>query len=296
MKDKVMWRCNKKLKWLFLFLTFSAVILLSGCSTFKEHILLKKGNALYKKHNYMEAVRYYEDAKAVYNGRSETFRNIAYCYFALYEPGSTQQRDIEYSEKAINAFRSYLDMESNNHPPDFEKVQDYLINLYISSQKLDEGIEYYKTLYDKDQKNLKFLQALSTLYIKKGDAKTAMEFQQLKTDLTPNDNVAYETLGALCWAYLFYQCKECPPDEKSPFIDRGLAAIEHALKLKNDSFTANLYYNLMLRQKAGILPAAEKDEIARLTAEADEYKEKAKAIRDAEKAKQLQAIEKEPKK
>ena len=247
-------------------LMVTLAILSVGCSSVKEHLAMKEGAKLYKAQKYLDAAKQFEVALNFNPGRAENWKNLGYCYWCLIEPGSTQQKDIEYTDLALNAFRKYLD----TNPEDSEKIQDYLINLYVNQTRLDDGIKFYEDLLQKSPNEPRILQTLALMYGKKGDFQKSLEYSTKKADLTPNDVAGYVFIGALTWQRSYNKADE--PAVREEIVQKGMEALDKAIKLKADSFEALLYTNLLYRQKA---------ELAKMAAEAERKdKKKAKALQE----------------
>jgi tetratricopeptide (TPR) repeat protein len=218
----------------------------TGCSSVNEHLAMKEGAKLYKAQQYLDAAKKFEEAQALNATRAETFRNIGYCYWSLIEPGSTQAKDLEYTDKALDAFSKYL----ATNPPDGDKIQDYLINLYVNSNHLDQGIAYYEGFLQKNPNDARILQTLALLYGKKGDFAKSLEYSSRKADMTPTDAAGYVFIGALCWQRSYNKVDE--PQPRMEIVDKGLGALDKALSINKESFEGLLYKNLLLRQKSDV--------------------------------------------
>ena len=104
--------------------------------------------------------------------------------------------------------------------------------------------------------------------------------------------MAQVKLGALCWNRAYN--KQDPDEERAKIVDRGMKALETALRLDPNNFNGHLFVNLLYRQKSDLAKNAaanEKDrkKIKEFQAQADEFlkmadqeKDKALAIRKAQ--------------
>lgn len=239
---------------------------LAGCSSIKENLAIKEGAKLYKAQQYLDAAVKFEEAITLNPEHPESYKNLGYCYWSLIEPGSTQPKDLEYTDKALQAFSKYL----GTNPEDGDKIQDYLINLYVNSNHLDQGIQYYEAFLKDKPNDARILQTLALLYGKKGDFAKSLEYSVRKADMTPGDAAGYVFIGALCWQRSHN--KVDPPEERGAIVDKGMAALDKALTINAESFEGLLYKNLILRQKA---------ELAKLAAEAERKdKKKRKALEE----------------
>ena len=250
--------------------TAALVLLLAasftGCSSVKEHLAINEGAKNYKAQKYLDAAKKFEEAIALNPGRPETYKNLGYCYWSLIEPGSTQPKDLEFTDKALKAFSDYL----ATNPEDGDKIQDYLINLYVNSNHLDQGIQYYEAFLQNNPNDARILQTLALLYGKKGDFAKSLDYSVRKADMTPGDAAGYVFIGALCWQRSHN--KVDPPEERGAIVDKGMAALDKALSINPESFEGLLYKNLVLRQKS---------DLAKMAADAERKdKKKKKALED----------------
>lgn len=238
----------------------------AGCSSVKEHLAINEGVKQYKAQKYLDAAQKFEEAIEKNPGRPETYKNLGYCYWSLIEPGSTQPTDLEYTDKALDAFRKYL--ESN--PEDGDKIQDYLINLYVNSNHLDQGITYYEGFLQAKPNDARILQTLALLYGKKGDFPKSLEYSVRKADMTPDEASGYVFIGALCWQRSYQKVDE--PEARMVVVEKGAQALDKALAINPENFEGLLYKNLMLRQKA---------ELTKMAADSERRdKKKKKALED----------------
>lgn len=257
-----------------------------GCSSIQENLAIKDGAKLYKAQQYLDAAAKFEEAITKNPDRAENYKNLGYCYWSLIEPGSTQPKDMEYTDKALAAFSKYL----ATNPEDGDKIQDYLINLYVNSNHLDQGIEYYEAFLKDNPNDARILQTLALLYGKKGDFAKSLEYSVRKADMTPDDAAGYVFIGALCWQRSHN--KVDPPEERAVVVETGAKALDKALAINAESFEGLLYKNLILRQKADLSQMAAlaerkdrkkkkalEDEAAAFIKEADVYRQKAIDVR-----------------
>ncbi len=257
----------------------AAVALLSGCTSIKEHAAIKEGAQLYHAGNYKEAAVEFEKATSLNQERPTNFKHLGYCYWNLIEPGSTLEKDKVLTDKALENFRKYLESD----PEDSEKIQDYLINLYLNQQRLDDGIQFYEKVLRQNPKDSRILQTLALMYGRKGEFKKSLEYSYAKADVTPDDPSGYLFIGALCWNRSYN--REDEPEDRALIVEKGMTALESALKLDPMSFEGLLYTNLLYRQKADLAKIAAEDAPDRASRkefqdQAQEYLDKADEFRE----------------
>jgi hypothetical protein len=261
---------SNRIHWILKAGTGALLLLLAaaftGCSSVKEHMAIKDAAKDYKAQKYLDAAGKFETAITLNPSRYENYKHLGYCYWSLIEPGSTQPKDLEYTGKALDAFGKYL--ESN--PEDGDKIQDYLINLYVNSNRLDQGIAYYEGFLQKNPKDARILTTLALLYGKKGDFAKSLDYSTRKADMTPTDASGYVFIGALCWQRSYQKVDE--PEARAQVVDKGSQALDKALAINPENFEGLLYKNLILRQKS---------ELTKMAADAERKdKKKKKALEE----------------
>jgi tetratricopeptide (TPR) repeat protein len=263
------------------------LVLATGCSSLNEHINMKDGAKAYKAGKFAEAATFYKTALTFNPNNAENWKNLAYCYWQQIEPGSNQPKDVEATGNALNAFQKYLKLVGKD-----DQIQDYIINLYVNQNRLDEGVKFYEEALKVDPTDPRLLQTLSLMYAKKGDFHKSLEYSEKKAALTPNDPSGYLYIGALCWNRSYN--KQDTDEERTKIVDQGMKALESALRLDPNNFNGHLFMNLLYRQKADLAKNASLNEKDRrkakeLMAQSDEFikqadaeKDKALAIRKAQ--------------
>ncbi len=263
------------------------VVLAMGCSSLSEHVAMKDAAKAYKAGRFAEAATFYKTALQFNPNRAENWKYLGYCYWSLIEPGSNQPKDVEATSNALNAFQKYLGLVGKD-----DQMQDYIINLYVNQNRLDEGVKFYEEALRKEPTDPRLLQTLSLMYAKKGDFHKSLEYSEKKAALTATDPSGYLYIGALCWNRSYN--KQDPDEERAKIVDRGMKALETALRLDPNNFNGHLFVNLLYRQKADLAKNAAANEKDRkkakeLQAQADEFlkmadqeKDKALAIRKAQ--------------
>jgi tetratricopeptide (TPR) repeat protein len=117
---------------------------------------------------------------------------------------------------------------------------------------------------------------LAGYYNRQGQFDKTIEALQERAAKEPNNPEAFYTISTYYWdeAYRDFKLKE---SEKKDYIQKGLAAVDHALQLKPDYMEALVYKNLLLRSQALL----EKDKAKQdaLLKEADKLRDRAQELR-----------------
>ena len=263
-----------------LFVVAVLSISLTSCKQFQAKMEVRKGNDFYKARKYEEAIQAYKVALEKDPNMSTVWLNLGLSYMALYVPGSTHPKDLEYVEKAIAAFKEY-----QKQNPDDTKVNEYLINMYLNADRKEDAIKYFEEQLARDNTNTAFMQKLAFLYAQSGKFDEALKWYERRAQVEPNNAEAYYIIGVICWEKS-YKFADITPEERERVIKAGQAALEKAIKINPKYADAYLYMNLLYREKAKLIaldptnvPEERVDEYNALLEKAKEFQQKAVALR-----------------
>lgn len=266
-----------------LIVAFSLIGALS-CSQFSAKIDVKQGNDLYAAKKYEEAISKYKSALQKDPNLSIVWLNLGLSYMALYVPGSTHPKDVEFASQAINAFKQYLKFY-----PDDPKVNEYLITMYLNAERMDDAIAYFEDHLKKNPQDVETMQKLAFIYAKAGKFDEAFHWYQERTKVQPNDAEAWYTVGVICWERV-YKFMDVSAEDKAKLIDVGMNALNRAIQINPKYAEAYLYINLLYREKAKLISpiadAVPEDKIEEYNGyldKAKEYADKAKQIMEQRK-------------
>ncbi|MCI0416558.1 tetratricopeptide repeat protein [bacterium] len=265
-----------------LFLVFFVSLTFISCKRFQAKMEVKKGNDYYKARKYEDAIKAYKSALEKDPGLDTVHLNLGLSYMALYVPGSTHPKDLEYVDRAIASFKEY--QKSN---PDDTKVNEYLINMYLNADRKDDAIKYFEEQLARDNTNTAFMQKLAFLYAQSGKFDEALKWYERRAQVEPNNAEAYYIIGVICWEKS-YKFADITPEERERVIKSGMAALEKAIRINSKYADAYLYMNLLLREKAKLIsldpatvPEDRVEEYNALLEKAKEFQQKAVALRSA---------------
>jgi tetratricopeptide (TPR) repeat protein len=257
-----------------------AIAVLPGCQKMAARKELKKGNGYYKEENYRDALAQFQKGLQLDPEAKFAWRSVGLSAMAMFKPGNMGEENLKLADIAIEAFRNYVEA----FPRD-EKVMDYLINMYINSQKYADAIEYLQKYRQASPLGAKVLQPLLTLMVKAGRIDDA--YKLVLTD-APQDAVSFYTIAVNAWDKAYHDPLLDITARKS-VVDTGLRAITRALDIKPD-FQSMAYINLLYREK-GKLAVNDKEKQNLWTAGADAWAKKAVKVR--EEAKRIEEQQKQ---
>jgi len=244
---------------------------LGGCKKIEARGEIKKGNELFKAGNYAAALGSYETAQKLDPGEAKLKKFIGLTYMMMVQPGSKHPKDVEFAAKAMQNLSEYI----KEHPED-KKANEYLVSMYLQADKYDEAIAFYQQRLQADPSDTKAIQSLAAMYFKKGDFQKGFEWLEKRATMEPNNPEGYVMIGVQAWDRS-YHYPDLDPAIRGQIVDKGIAAVEKALKIKADNFDALTYINLLYREKAKMEadPAKQQE----LIATADKYRQEALDLR-----------------
>lgn len=252
---------------------------LSGCGEVRTRMTLNKGNELYTAQKYEEAIAEYE--KILEYDKDNWMANylIAMSYVALYRPGSTHDKDVEYNDKGISRLETLLTLEAPSKE-EREKIEGYYLSMLTSAQKNDKAIAYLEEKFAKSPTDATLASRIGKLAFDSGNVEKALEYMEKRAKLQPDDKTAWYTIGVTCWARSYHGGLMVSQDERNQLIERGMEALDKALAIDPDYFDALSYTNLLYREKMKALVTEGKNvEAQEAFAKAEEYLKKALEVR-----------------
>jgi tetratricopeptide (TPR) repeat protein len=267
-----------KVTYLILVSSLLLILFLNGCSSFNEHLAMKDAASFYKQAKWEDAAKKFEEALRINPYRAENWKHLGFCYWNMIEPGSTAQKDMDATRKALDAFQKYLQIVKKD-----DSIQDYIINLYINQNLLEEGVKYYEEVLKDNPQDTRVLFTLSQMYGKMGNFDKSLEYSLKKADLTPNDPAGYIYIAALCWQRSYN--RQDSPEVREAIVNKGLPQIDKAIQLDPKNSTAYVYKGLLYRQLSETSKLRAEDEKDRrkkkeLLDLSEQYLTKANEVRD----------------
>lgn len=272
--------CNPKAVWRGALLAAAFALLLPsvGCTSLREHMAMKEAGKAYKQGNFSAAAENWSLALKYNPKRADNWKHLGFCYWSLIEPGSKQDKDKVLTNQALEAFQKYLEIVGKD-----DDIQDYIINLYINQDRLEDGIKYYESMLRLNPSDARILQTLGVMYARAGNFEKSLEYSEKKANLDPNDATGFLYIAALCWQRSYNKVDDLAYRQK--LVDRGMGAIDTAIRLDAMSFEGYLYKNLLYRQMQDLSKMAAEEEKDRrkkkeLLDKSEEYLKLANQARD----------------
>ncbi len=222
-----------------------AVLALPGCNKLKSKQEIKRGNEFLKAAQYEAALSAYQEALRLDPGETKLHKHIGIAYMGMYQPGSKHPKDLEYAQKAIENLKEYVAAY-----PDDAKALEYLVSMYLSTERFDDAIAFYQNeMLKRDPKDSKAMQSLAMLYFKKGDFDNGVKWLKERLNVEGNNPEVYYLIGVQAWDRS-YNFPDIDPELRAKIVEDGLAALNKAVEMKPDYFEAISYINLLYREKA----------------------------------------------
>jgi len=254
-----------------------SVPLLTGCSKVQARAEMKKGNSLYAQESYRDALQQFQRGLELDPSATFAWRSVGLTALALFKPGDESPENKKYADTSIDAFQKYL-----ADYPDDEKIRDYLLSTFVNTKRYADAL----AALDKMEQ----AQTTPEGKAKIQASKVRILVQQDRLDEASKLAEAYNgpdkaellyTIGVTDWGKSFNATADMDPTQRAQFVDKGLQALDQALKIKPQYFEAMVYYSLLYREKAKIDTDANKR--TEYIAQAEDWKNKAIALRKQQK-------------
>jgi tetratricopeptide (TPR) repeat protein len=257
-----------------LLIPFLAASLLTGCERFSARLEFKKANGEYKNENYRSAIESYQRGLRLDPNAKRVWRSLGLAAMAVYRPGDNSPSNLDYAKTAIEAFDNYLQAY-----PDDSKVSEYLLTTLLNSEQYDAALKRLEAAGKANPTDMKIEEGIVSVLLKAkrlDEAAARVARMGARATYTMNYSV-----GVYCWDKA-YRDPMLDPVSRGKVVETGIGVLKRAVEMQPETFEANVYYNLILREKAKLEPDPDKQQA--IYAEALKYQDKAKAIAAAKKA------------
>ena len=204
----------------------------AGCSSLSERLALSNGNKLYKAQKYEEAIKEYKKILASAPADWDGNYMIAVSYLALYHPGSTHPKDLEYAEQGDRGVREAAQARARRTTPHADKVRGFYVGLLQQSGPDGQGRDVLRAADGQEDPTT----STSSPRPRRCNAKTgnfdkALEYFMKRAELDPTNKEAWYTRGRrVLGALVQGQGALVSNDERDAIVKKGLdAALDKAL-------------------------------------------------------------------
>jgi tetratricopeptide (TPR) repeat protein len=252
---------------------------LFGCEKIKARSEIKLANEAYEHEEYSKALAHYVRARQIDPSFPDLDRLIGYSQIGLYVPDDKSPKNEAHADAAIAELTRYLKKR-----PDDRIARDALINMYLNANRTSQAIDYFRNYLTSHQGDLEAVKSIATLYSKQGDFNESLNWYQKITLLDSKNPEAFYVFGVVCYEKV---AKNPPQDpaEKMTIIEKGKAALQHAIEMKPDYAEAMAYLNLLWRQQALVDALTDPVKAQADVKQADDVRNKAIEILKLRKAK-----------
>jgi tetratricopeptide (TPR) repeat protein len=244
----------------------ACILSATACDRLRARDQLNKGVASYKNARYEQAIDHFKQAVALDPSLQNAKLYLATAYAQQYIPGVDSPENL---------------------------------------QNANAAIEQYKSVLERDKKNVNSVKGIAYLYLQMKKFEDAKTYYHKAIDLDPNDPEAYYSVGVIDWTQAYQPRMEerakigLRPDEalkdkklcsklrddQGAVIQDGIDNLNKALQLRQDYDDAMAYMNLLYREKADRECDVPDQRVADLK-EADNWVDKTMAAKKAKAEKQ----------
>ena len=221
--------------------------------------------------NLQEAVNYYRKATETITDNPK-LRKLSYEYL-LNAYGSEKLNDPSQAEPIV---KKMIEME-----PDEPTNYFALAKIYEDAGNYEEAEKMLNAARDRRPKDATPYMQLAGFYNRQGRFDKTIEALEARAAAEPNNPEAYYTIATYLWDKTFRDFRLAEADKRA-YLDKGVAATDKAISIKNDYLEAIVYKGLLLRLQANM----EKDRGKQqdLLKQADALRDRAKALQKSKQA------------
>lgn len=224
---------------------FSLAPVLSGCNWLRSRDAMNKGVRAYTDTNFAAAVEYFNEALSYDPEVPNGELYLALSYARQFTAGLETPENLRYAELAVETLEKVLAKEPGN-----ATAIAAIAGIYQNTRQLQRAREYYV----------------------------------LQTEASPEDPVAFYSVGSIDWWILADEQVVLADEERQALIDEGQEYLDKALDMDPESTDAMAMKNLLYRQAAMLIPEDTEDpeliaQREELTGMADEWYDRTLEVR-----------------
>ena len=165
--------------------------------------------------------------------------------------------------------------------PDEPSNYTYLSRIFEENGDYDQAEQLLLKSREMRPNDATVYVTLAAFYNRQGEFDKTMEALHARAEKEPTNPEAFYTIATYYWEKA-YRDFTTPEPDKVKFVQAGLTAVDKAIELKADYFEALTYKGLLLRAQALLEKVPAKQQA--LVKEADQYRDRATAVRDKQRA------------
>jgi tetratricopeptide (TPR) repeat protein len=216
------------------------VLVATGCGRVRSRAAMKDGNKDYKEENFKKALVDYGRAVELDPDFAEAWFYLGSSHQALFRPGKDSPDNKEHLEKAIEAYKKSLEVNSGK-TENLKKVKintlGALTAIYSDEpfRDYDTALKYAQQLVADNPNDAKNLYAMANLYEKFNKVPEAEELYKKIADMSPNDAKACGALAAFfnkpLWDETGAPWAEASGKPRRSKFDQAIATLERCASL-----------------------------------------------------------------
>jgi tetratricopeptide (TPR) repeat protein len=215
----------------------------AGCGRVGARSLAREGNEHYRAGRYEEAIARFEAALRLEPNLPVLSLHLGYAAMAL---GSTQRPPASERSalRASRAFARFMELA-----PRDERGPRFYLQCLLDAGRTDEAIAFLRRQHEKNPRDLATIASLGAVCSRAGRADEALAWYEKRAALLPGEAKAHYLVGTLLWERL-HRDESLSGAERVRLAERGLRAVDAALRLQPGSVETLVYRGLLLRERA----------------------------------------------
>ncbi len=225
------------------------------------------------------AITDYEKAIELSRQHSADFEMLKpYQQYGMEQLAAIYRDNLDDFASAEKYFKSLIEFDSKT-PERYYALADVYERFHDPEELplLEQAIESYKKPVDLAPSDPLAYRQVANLLNKYGRFDETMEWLGKARDVQANNPEGYYLIAVHYWDKV-YRDPDLSNDAKRDYIGLGMTELDKALEIDDQYVDALIYKNLLLREEAKIEPNARRK--AELTAQADELRDKAIALKE----------------
>lgn len=225
------------------------------------------------------AIKDYEESLELSKQYASEFEMLApYEKYAMEQLAAIFRDNLDDFQQAEKYFKALIEIDPAT-PERYYALADVYERFNDESELplIEQAIEAYKKPVDMTPDDPLTYRQVASLLNKYGRFDETMQWLGRARDVKASDPEGYYLIAVHYWDKV-YRDPDLSDADKKDYIQLGLEQLDSALEIDDEYVDALIYKNLLLREQAKIEPAKK----AELEAEANELRDRALALREAQ--------------